>query len=72
MCSEILGKSHIWKSCSSAPENARGELENVGEPAIGFREGVLATDKHGGEGARGRVGRVHGVVLRRKRQQGVG
>ena len=36
-----------------------------------WRGGVLATGGHGGDGASGGVGRVPGVLLRRKREQGV-
>ena len=41
----------------------------MGGLEIVCREGVLSAEIHGGDGASGRVGRVHGVLLRRKRRE---
>jgi len=67
VCSEIWRESTHLKELQLRLENLRGELEDVGELAIVGREGVLATEIHGGNGVSGGVGRVHGVLLRRKK-----
>ena len=61
----------IWKSCSFDSKDLRGELEDVGELAIFYRERVLAKEGHGGDGADKGIGRVHGILLRREGEQGV-
>ena len=61
----------IWKSCSFDSQDLRGELEDVGALAVFYREGVLAAERHGRDGAGKGIGRVHGILLRREREQGV-
>ena len=43
----------------------------MGELAVFYREGVLAAERHGGDEAGMRRGRVDGILLRREREQGV-
>ena len=43
----------------------------MGELAVFYRKGVLAAERHGGDGAGKGFGRVHGILLRREREQGV-
>ena len=38
----------------------------MGELAVFYRKGVLAAERHGGDGAGRRTGRVHGILLRRE------
>ena len=43
----------------------------MGELVVFYREGVLSAEGHGGDGTGRRIGRVHGILLRREREQGV-
>ena len=72
MCSEILRERlRIWKSFSFDSKDLRGELEDVGDLTVFYREGVLAAERRGRDGAGRGIGRVHGILLRREREQGV-
>ena len=71
MCLQILREVRVWESCSVDSKILRGELGDVGWLEIAGGERVLAAERYGGNGTNGRVGRVHGVLLRVKGDQRV-
>ena len=54
---------------ASTAKTYEASLEDVGELEVVRRERVLVVERDGGDGACGRVGRVHGVLLRGEREQ---
>lgn len=68
---EMLGEKTFERVPASTKNKVRRELKDVTELEIVGREGVLAAERHGGDEASGDIGRVQGVLLRRRREQGV-